>query len=43
MIPRARKARICFSTSSFFDQEYYELTEVGRIKINHRLNLKTPA
>ena len=42
MIRRARKAPISFSTSFFSSQEYYELTEVGRIKINHRLNRNTP-
>ena len=40
--PPSQESANLFFHKLFFDHEYYELTEVGRIKINHRLNLKTP-
>lgn len=40
--PPSQESANLFFHKLFFDQEYYELTEVGRIKINHRLNRKTP-
>jgi DNA-directed RNA polymerase subunit beta len=40
--PPSQESANLFFHKLFFDHEYYELTEVGRIKINHRLNRKTP-
>jgi DNA-directed RNA polymerase subunit beta len=39
--PPSQESANLFFHKLFFDQEYYELTEVGRIKINYRLNLET--
>jgi len=40
--PPSQESANLFFHKLFFDHEYYELTEVGRIKINHRLNLASP-
>jgi len=40
--PPSQESANLFFHKLFFDSEYYELTEVGRLKINERLNLTTP-
>ncbi|MCP4716865.1 MAG: DNA-directed RNA polymerase subunit beta [Deltaproteobacteria bacterium] len=40
--PPSQESANLFFHKLFFDQDYYELTEVGRLKINYRLGLDTP-
>ncbi|MCX8044204.1 MAG: DNA-directed RNA polymerase subunit beta [Desulfobacterota bacterium] len=40
--PPSQESANLFFNKLFFDSEYYELTDVGRLKINERLNLATP-
>ncbi len=40
--PPSQESANLFFNKLLFDQDFYELTTVGRLKINHRLGLDTP-